>query len=48
MADPDITDNFTVKEATERQESDRPVGEILEQDPDGDGRKKATKVRSSR
>ena len=43
MADPDITDNFTVKEATERQESDRPVGEILEQDPDGDGRKKATK-----
>ena len=43
MADPDITDNFTVKEATERQESDRPVGEILEQDPDGDGKKKATK-----
>ena len=43
MADPDITDNFTVKEATERQESDRPVGEILEQDPDGDGRKKAIK-----
>ncbi len=43
LADPDITDNFTVKEATERQESDRPVGEILEQDPDGDGRKKATK-----
>ena len=25
------------------QESDRPVGEILEQDPDGDGKKKATK-----
>ena len=43
LADPDITDNFTVKEATERQESDRPVGEILEQDPDGDGKKKATK-----
>ena len=43
MADPDITENFTVKEATERQESDRPVGEILEQDPDGDGKKKATK-----
>ena len=43
MADPDITDNFTVKEATERQESDRPVGEILEQDPNGDGKKKATK-----
>ncbi len=43
MADPDITDNFTVKEATERQESDRPVGEILEQDPDGDGRKKGHK-----
>ena len=43
MADPDITDNFTVKEATERQESDRPVGEILEQDPDGDGKKKASK-----
>ena len=43
MADPDITNNFTVKEATERQESDRPVGEILEQDPNGDGKKKATK-----
>ena len=43
MADPDITDNFTVKEATERQESDRPVGEILEQDPNADGKKKATK-----
>ena len=43
LADPDITDNFTVKEATERQESDRPVGEILEQDPNGDGKKKATK-----
>ena len=40
LADPDITDNFMVKEATERQESDRPVGEILEQDPDGDGKKK--------
>jgi len=43
MADPDVTDNFTIKEATERQESDRPVGEILEQDPDADGKKKATK-----
>ena len=43
LADPDITDNFTVKEATERQESDRPVGEILEQDPNADGKKKATK-----
>ena len=33
MADPERTDNVTVKEAAERQESDQPDGEILEQDP---------------
>lgn len=33
MADPTYTGQFTIKEADQRKESDRPVGEILEQDP---------------
>lgn len=32
MADATYTDNFTLQEADERRESDRPAGEILEQD----------------
>ena len=32
MADSTYTGNFTLEEAAERKESDRPVGEILEQD----------------
>ena len=34
MADSTYTGQFTIKEADQRQESDRPVGEILEQDPE--------------
>ena len=37
MADTDITDNFTIKEASKREESDRPEGEIIDQDPLSDG-----------
>lgn len=33
LADETYTGQFTIQEAAERQESDRPVGEILEQDP---------------
>lgn len=35
-ADSDIMNNFEIKEASSRQESDRPEGEILDQDP-GEG-----------
>ena len=38
MADTDITDNFVIKEESEREESDRPEGEIINQDPLADGR----------
>lgn len=34
MADSTYTEQFTIQEAAERKESDRPVGEILEQDPE--------------
>ena len=34
MADTELTGQFTIKEADERKESDRPVGEILEQTPE--------------
>ena len=34
MADTSYTSQFTIEEAAERKESDRPVGEILEQDPE--------------
>ena len=33
-ADSDVMNNFEIKEASSRQESDRPAGEILDQDPD--------------
>ncbi len=33
MADTELTEQFTVQEAEQRVESDRPAGEILEQDP---------------
>ena len=33
LADPTYTDQFTIKEAAQRVESDRPVGEIVDQDP---------------
>ena len=32
-ADSDVMNNFEIKEASSRQESDRPAGEILDQDP---------------
>ena len=35
-ADSDVMNNFEIKEASSRQESDRPAGEILDQDP-GEG-----------
>lgn len=35
-ADSDVMSNFEIKEASSRQESDRPAGEILDQDP-GEG-----------
>ena len=34
LADATYTGQFTIEEAAQRQESDRPVGEILEQDPE--------------
>ena len=34
MADASYTSQFTIEEAAERKESNRPVGEILEQDPE--------------
>ena len=33
-ADSDVMNNFEIKEASSRQESDRPAGEILDQDPE--------------
>ncbi len=33
MEDAELTEKFTIKEASQRKESDRPEGEILEQDP---------------
>ena len=35
-ADSEVMNNFEIKEAPSRQESDRPAGEILDQDP-GEG-----------
>ena len=32
-ADSEVMNNFEIKEAPSRQESDRPAGEILDQDP---------------
>lgn len=32
LADPEVTEQLTIREALERRESDRPVGEIIEQD----------------
>ena len=46
MADATYTDNFTLQEADERRESDRPAGEILEQDVAAES--EVTKGRSSR
>lgn len=48
MADPDITDNFTVKEATERQESDRPSVRYSSRTRTATARKRQPRVRSSR